>query len=79
MHSHYFNTSASVGENIQTKGNSPFNFVNEFPGNYLEDLCKPFKQWAIKRLPSESSTFNLFFWTCEFNKFSSFIPGSESR
>jgi hypothetical protein len=62
-YSHYFinANSASVGENIiQTKENTSFNFVNDFPGSYLEDLRKPFKIWATKRLPSESesSTFN---------------------
>jgi hypothetical protein len=62
VYSHYFNTSASVGENIQTKGNAPFNFVNDFPGSYLEDLRKPFKIWATKRLPSESSIF-ISSWT----------------
>lgn len=61
------------------KGNGPFNFVNDFPGNYLEDLRKPFKIWAAKRLPSEhSSTFNLFIGLA-FNKISSFNPGFESR
>ena len=35
--------------------------MNDFPGNYLEDLRKPFKIWATKCLPSESNTFNRFF------------------
>ena len=61
VYSYCFNISASVGENIQKKGNAPFNFVNDFPGNYLEDLRKPFKIWATKCLPSESNTFNRFF------------------
>lgn len=76
MYSHYFNTSASVSDNIQTKGNAPFNFVNDFPGNYLEDLRKPFKLWATKRLPSESSTFNHFITTCV-NRFLALDPSPD--
>ena len=70
VYSHCFNTSASVGENIQTKGKTTFNFVTDFPGNYLEDLRKPFKIWATKNLPSESSTFNRIF-ELVFNNFRS--------
>jgi len=42
--------SGSIGENLSGKKDA-FNFLNNFPGNYHEDLRKPFKKWAAKSLP----------------------------
>jgi hypothetical protein len=47
---HLIPYSGSIGENPSGVKDA-LNFLNDFPGNYHEDLRKPFKKWAAKSLP----------------------------